>query len=163
VLDGTREKAAGGVARGGYVLAEADSGAIPDLILIATGSELQLAVSARVELESEGIRVRVVSLPCWELFAAQPQAYRDEVLPPDIGKRVSIEAGVAQGWERWVGPDGAMICVERFGASAPGVHIFAQFGFSAEHVCEVARGVLTGKLRGVVAPVPDHVAPGDPT
>jgi len=147
----------------GAVRAEADSGAIPDLILIATGSELQLAVSARVELESEGIRVRVVSLPCWELFAAQPQAYRDEVLPPDIGKRVSIEAGVAQGWERWVGPDGAMICVERFGASAPGVHIFAQFGFSAEHVCEVARGVLTGKLRGVVAPVPDHVAPGDPT
>lgn len=166
VLEGTPSRAADGLRRGAYVLADA-AGAdgdtvVPDLILIATGSELSLAVAAREELEREGIRTRVVSMPCWELFAAQPPAYRDEVLPPTVSRRVSIEAGVAQGWERWVGPEGAMIAIERFGASAPASEIFKQFGFTADHVCEVARGVLTGNVSGVISPEPDHVAPADP-
>jgi transketolase len=166
VLATTAERAAEGLERGGYVLADAldDDGkpAASDLILLATGSELQLAMDAREELEREGIRTRVVSLPCWERFAAQPPEYRDEVLPPGVTRRVSIEAGVAQGWERWVGQDGAMIAIERFGASAPGAVIFEHFGFTSRHVCEVARGVLTGNIRGVISPAPDHVAPGDP-
>ena len=166
VLAGTVERAAQGVARGGYVLAQAideDGRSVtPDLILLGTGSELQLAMAAREELEREGIRTRVVSLPCWELFDSQSQGYRDEILPPSITRRVSIEAGVALGWERWVGPEGAMIAIGRFGASAPGADIFEHFGFTSDHVCEVARGVLTGNLRGVISPLPDHVAPGDP-
>jgi transketolase len=166
VLDGTAEKAATGLVRGGYVLAEAeDEGGeqVPaDLILLASGSELQLAMGARAELEAEGIRTRVVSLPCWELFAAQPQDYRDSVLPPTTARRVSIEAGVALGWDRWVGPDGAMIAIERFGASAPGTQVFEHFGFTLEHVCEVARGVLTGKLRGVISAAPNHPPAEDP-
>ncbi|HUG49105.1 MAG TPA: transketolase [Candidatus Limnocylindria bacterium] len=166
VLAGTAERAAQGVARGGYVLAEAidEDGrpVTPDLILLATGSELQLAMGARAELEREGIRTRVVSLPCWELFEGQSQAYRDKVFPPHVARRVSVEAGAALGWERWVGPEGAMLAIERFGASAPGGVIFERFGFTVDHVCEVARGVLTGNLRGVIAPPPDHVAPGDP-
>jgi transketolase len=167
VLAGSAARAARGVARGGYVLCEAvdeeERSVTPDLILLASGSELQLAVSAREELEREGIRTRVVSLPCWELFQAQSQAYRDEVLPPTATRRISIEAGVAMGWERWVGPEGAVLAIERFGASAPADQIFENFSFTSGHLCEVARRVLTGNLRGVVSPAPDHVAPGDPT
>jgi transketolase len=166
VLEGTRRRAIEGLGRGAYVLAEAagEDGetTVPDLILIATGSELQLAMAAREELEREGIRTRVVSLPCWELFAAQPRSYRDAVLPPTVTRRLSIEAGVAQGWERWVGPEGAMMAIERFGASAPAADIFENFGFTTAHVCETARGVLTGNINGVISPAPDHVAPGDP-
>ncbi|MDP8905321.1 MAG: transketolase [Chloroflexota bacterium] len=166
VLAGTAELAAEGVARGGYVLADAvgDDGSTttPDLLLLATGSELQLAMAARDELAPDGVRARVVSLPCWELFEAQPQAYREEVLPPQVRRRVSVEAGAALGWEHWVGDEGAMVAIERFGASAPYKDIFEHFGFTAEHVVEVCRGVLAGKIRGIVSPDPDHVAPGDP-
>jgi transketolase len=166
VLEGTDERAVRGLRRGGYVLADAadeeGDAVVPDLILIATGSELQLAMAARTELEREGIRTRVVSMPCWELFAGQTAEYRDSVLPPSVSRRLSIEAGVAQGWERWVGPEGAMIAIERFGASAPATEIFKEFGFTTEHVCEVARGVLTGNISGVISPAPDHVAPADP-
>jgi transketolase len=166
VLEGTADRAVQGLRRGGYVLADAagEDGetAVPDLILMATGSELQLAVAAREELEREGIRTRVVSMPCWELFAAQSQAYRDRVLPPSVSRRLSIEAGAAQGWERWVGPEGAMMAIERFGASAPAADIFEHFGFTPAHVCETARGVLTGNISGVISPAPDHVAPADP-
>ncbi len=160
VLAGTAEMAAEGLRRGGYVLADAVDGlghsATPDVILIATGSELQLAVAARKELEDEGIRARVVSLPCWERFAAQTTGYRDDVLPPAVTRRVSIEAGVSLGWDRWVGPEGAMIAIERYGASAPAPTIFEHFGFTPAHVAEVARGVLTGTVRGVVSPAPDR-------
>jgi transketolase len=165
ILDRTADTAADGLRRGGYVLADAegDDGRpmTPDLLLLATGSELQLAIEARKLLAGEGVRARVVSLPCWELFEAQPREYRDSVLPPEVRARVSIEAGAALGWDRWVGTDGAMVAIERFGASAPATDIFEHFGFTAERVAEVARGVLAGEVRGVISPEPDHVSPGD--
>jgi len=164
VLAGTAELAAEGVDRGGYVLAEANdaSGAVvpPAVILVATGSELQLAVGARTSLLAEGIAARVVSLPCWERFAEQPAAYREAVLPSAVRARVSIEAGTTLGWDRWVGLEGAMIGLERFGASAPAATIFEHLGFTVAHVVEVARGVLAGTTRGVVsAPLPAHGEP----
>ena len=103
------------------MLREAAGGA-PQLILIGTGSELQLAFAAAETLEGEGIPTRVVSLPCWERFEAQDQAYRDAVLPPAVRKRVSVEIGVPLGWERWVGDEGAIIGLDHFGASAPAPH-----------------------------------------
>ncbi len=158
VLPGTADLAALGVDRGGYVLAEAQAAGgravAPQLILLATGSELQLAMGAREALAAEGVAARVVSLPCWERFAAQPAAYRDEVLPPAIGARLSIEAGTTLGWDRWVGFGGAMIGLERFGASAPAAVIFEHLGLTVAHVAEVARGVLAGTIRGVVAAQP---------
>ena len=166
ILPGTGELAARGVSRGGYVLAEAvdadGSPTEPDLMLLATGSELHLAMAARESLTSEGIRTRVVSMPCWERFAAQSQEYRDHVLPPVCSHRLSVEAGVSQGWDRWVGPEGAMLAIERFGASAPSKDIFTEFGFTVEHIADLARAVLTGRTSGVVSPEADHVAPADP-
>jgi transketolase len=162
VLEGTRERATEGVRRGGYVLADAvdASGApvTPDVILIGTGSELQLAVAAREALGGDGIRARVVSLPCWEAFAAQSAAWRESVLPAAITKRVSVEAGVSLGWDRWVGPEGAIVAIERFGLSAPGPQVMEAFGFTAAHIASVARGVLAGTVRGVVALDPDAAA-----
>lgn len=146
-LAGTPEKARAGVARGGYVLRDATGGK-PDVILIGTGSELQLAFAAAEALEAEGTPARVVSLPCWELFEAQDQAYRDSVLPPAVRKRVSVEIGVPLGWERWVGDEGAIVGLDRFGASAPAGTIFEQFGFTAERVTDVARRVVRDGLRG---------------
>ncbi|MGH2407291.1 MAG: transketolase [Candidatus Limnocylindrales bacterium] len=155
VLDGTAQLATAGVRRGGYVLADAldpeGRATQPDLILLSTGSELQLAVAARDALQAEGIRARVVSLPCWEAFGAQPADYREAVLPAAVKKRVSIEAGVSLGWDRWIGPEGAIIALEHFGASAPGATIFEHLGFTVAHVIEVAHGVLTGSLSGVIA------------
>jgi len=167
VLAGTLDKAAEGVARGGYVLADAvDPSGAPagplDVILIATGSELSLAMEARERLTAEGIRTRVVSLPCWERFEAQPQEYRDSVLPPEETLRVSIEAGVSLGWDRWVGPEGAIIAIDRFGASAPAGDLFPAFGFTAAHVAAVARKVMTGDLRGVISAPFAHEAPAAP-
>jgi transketolase len=117
-------------------------------------------MDARADLQADGIRTRVVSMPCWELFAEQSQEYRDEVLPREITRRVSIETGTTLGWDRWVGPDGAMIGIERFGASAPYKDILEHFGFTTENVVRVARGVLTGDISGVISPAADHVAPG---
>jgi transketolase len=141
VLDRTRLAPAADVVRGAYVLADA-GGAPPDLILIATGSEVSLALAAHERLAREGIRSRVVSMPSWELFAAQPQSYRDAVLPPGVRARVSVEAGASLGWERYVGEAGAIIGVDRFGASAPGEVVMRELGFTAEHVAGVARAVL---------------------
>ena len=137
-LPGTAEGAREGVRRGGYVLREA-TGGTPALILIGTGSELQLAFAAAEQLEGDGIATRVVSLPCWEPFEAQDQAYRDAVLPPAVRKRVSVEIGVSLGWERWVGDEGAIIGLDHFGASAPAGTIFEHFGFTADRVADVAR------------------------
>jgi transketolase len=148
-LAGTAELARDGVARGGYVLRDA-AGAAPELILIATGSELQLAVAAAQTLEGEGIPTRVVSLPCWERFDAQDQGYRDSVLPPTVRRRVSVEIGVSLGWERWVGDEGAIIALDHFGASAPAGTIFERFGFTADRVAEVGRRVVRDGLRGRV-------------
>jgi transketolase len=147
VLAGTAEKAREGVRRGGYVLRDA-SGGTPALILIGTGSELQLAFQAAETLEDEGIPTRVVSLPCWERFEAQDGSYRDQVLPPDVRKRVSVEVGVPLGWERWVGDEGAIIGLDHFGASAPAGTIFDHFGFTPARVADIGRRVVRDGLRG---------------
>jgi transketolase len=161
VLPGTAELAREGVRAGGYVLAEAvtPDGTVtaPELILLATGSELHLAMGARELLSAEGRKVRVVSMPSWERFEAQPASYREEVLPPSVTARVSIESGVSLGWDRWVNQrHGAIIAIDRYGMSAPAEQIFEAFGFSVEHVAEVARGVLAGDVRGVISPQADH-------
>ena len=139
-LDRNKYAAAAGLAKGGYVLAESQGK--PDLVLIGTGSELSLCVAAYEKLTAEGTRVRVVSLPSWELFEKQTQAYRDSVLPPDVRARVSVEAGSVFGWERYVGLDGAILGMTTFGASAPAKDLFKKYGFTVEHVLEAARGVL---------------------
>jgi transketolase len=145
----TAVRAREGVARGGYVVRESSGGAGRiDLLLLATGSELGLIAAAAERLEAAGIATRVVSMPCWEAFERQGQAYRDDVLPPTARRRLSVEAGAGQGWERWVGEEGAIMSIEHFGASAPGATIFEHFGFTVEHVTEVARGVAAGRLRG---------------
>jgi transketolase len=151
-LPGTSELARDGVRRGGYVLREA-SGGTPHLILIGTGSELQLAFAAAETLEGEGIPTRVVSLPCWERFDDQDQAYRDAVLPPSVRKRVSVEIGVSLGWERWVGDEGAIVGLDHFGASAPAGTIFEHFGFTAGRVADVARKVVRDGLHGRIPTV----------
>jgi transketolase len=151
-LAGTAEKARDGVARGGYVLRDAASGK-PEIILIGTGSELQLAFAAAEALEAEGTPARVVSLPCWELFDAQDQAYRDSVLPPDVRKRASVEIGVPLGWERWVGDEGAIVGLDHFGASAPAGTIFEKLGFTSERVTDVARRVVRDGLHGRIPPL----------
>ena len=112
------------------------------LILIATGSEVQHAMAARESLQAEGIGTRVVSLPSWELFDAQPQAYRDHVLPAGCLKRVAIEAASTFGWERYVGSSGKMVGMTSFGASAPADELMKQFGFTAENLLKVARELL---------------------
>ena len=110
---------------------------------MATGSELQLAVGARESLEAEGVPTRVVSMPCWEFFDAQPEAYREEVLPKSVTARVSIEAGVTLGWQKYVGDRGASIGLDRFGASAPGEVVLKKLGFTVERVVERARELLS--------------------
>jgi transketolase len=141
IFDRTNLRAAAGLRRGAYVLREAEEKG-PDAILIGTGSEVQHALGAAKKLEDEGIQARVVSMPSWELFEGQPEAYRREVLPPSVRARVSIEAGVTQGWERYVGPEGASIGVDRFGASAPGQRVMKEYGLTAEHVAEEARRLV---------------------
>lgn len=142
-LDRRRYAPADGLRRGAYVLADAPNGR-PELILIASGSEVALAVAAAERLQAEGIAVRSVSMPSWELFEALPRAERDAVLPPSVGARLAIEAGVAQGWHRYVGDEGDVLGVETFGASAPGDEILANYGFAIQNVCRRARSVLSG-------------------
>ncbi|NIP26403.1 MAG: transketolase [Phycisphaerae bacterium] len=133
IFDRTNMAPASGLAKGAYVLLDTNK-VYPDVILIATGSEVQLAVEAHTILTEQGIAARVVSMPSWELFAKQNDSYRDSVLPPSVIARVAIEAGVRQGWEHWVGPYGKVISIERFGASAPYKTIYEQLGFTAENV-----------------------------
>jgi transketolase len=137
-FDRSRLGAASGVARGAYVLAEAPSGD-PDVILLATGSEVAIALAARDDLAAEGIEARVVSMPCWELFDRQPRQYRDEVLPPAVKARVAIEQASTLGWDRFVGDEGAVIGMHTFGASAPLKQLLTSFGFTPERVSQVAR------------------------
>jgi transketolase len=142
VLDRTRFAAERGLARGAYVLAEAEGGP-PRLVLIASGSEVSLAVQARERLQAEGTATRVVSMPSWELFARQTQDYRDSVLPPAVPARLAIEAGSSLGWKRWVGDRGDSVSVDRFGASAPGETVLQQLGFSVDHIVRRARALLS--------------------
>jgi transketolase len=143
VLDRTALAPASELAKGAYVLIE--TGASPDVIIIATGSEVSLALAAHDVLARDGIASRVVSMPSWELFEAQPQAYRDGVLPPAVWARVSVEAGSPFGWERYVGRDGIAIGVDRFGASAPGPVVMREYGFTAEHVVAAARRLVASR------------------
>ena len=141
VLDRATLGAADGVRRGGYVLF--DPPGKPQAVVMATGSELSVALDAARLLGGEGIAVRVVSLPSWELFAAQPAAYRDSVLPPGVTARVSVEAATSFGWHRWLGDGGEAVSLDHFGASAPGERLFEEFGFTAARVAEAVRRTLT--------------------
>jgi transketolase len=140
-LDRNRFTEADGLRRGAYILANPPQGE-PRLILLASGSEVSLIVAAAQELETRKVPVRLVSMPSWELFEAQPQAYRDSVLPPSLPVRLAVEAGVSQGWHRYVGDRGGVIAMDRFGASAPGPLLLREFGFSVEQVCQQALALL---------------------
>lgn len=140
VIDRKKYAPATGLRQGGYILAEATGGP-PHLILMGTGSEVHLLLPAREELEKKGIRVRVVALPCWELFDAQDQIYREEVLPVGV-PRLAVEAGVTLGWERYTGSRSMVMGIDRFGASAPGKVLFRQFGFTVENIVSRAICVL---------------------
>jgi transketolase len=140
-LDRTKYAAASGLAHGAYVLADAPGGK-PDVILIASGSEVSLCVDAHEELLAEGIGARVVSMPSWDIFEHQTQAYRDSVLPPDVTARVAVEQASTFGWERYVGASGRIIGMKTFGASAPLKELQRKFGFEPERVTEVVRELL---------------------
>ncbi|MCO5999084.1 transketolase [Actinoallomurus rhizosphaericola] len=137
-FDRSQMNGADGVAKGAYVLADSSNGRI-DVILLATGSEVALAVAVREELAGEGIGVRVVSMPCWELFERQPREYRDQVLPPEVTARVGIEQASTLGWDRYVGPEGTVVGMHTFGASAPLKQLLSKFGFTPEKVSRIAR------------------------
>ncbi|MEV2256280.1 transketolase [Streptomyces sp. NPDC050147] len=135
-----------GAVKGGYVLFEADGGT-PEVVLIGTGSEVQLAVEAREQLQAAGVPTRVVSMPCVEWFEAQDQGYRDSVLPPSVKARVAVEAGIGLTWHRFVGDAGRIVSLEHFGASADGKVLFREFGFSADHVAAAARESIEAAQR----------------
>jgi transketolase len=143
-LDRSKYAAASGTAKGGYVLGDAQGGK-PQVILIGTGSELSLAVSAYEKLTAEGIRARVVSMPSTDIFDMQDEAYKNSVLPPDVTARVSVEAASVFGWERYVGLKGQSIGMRTFGGSAPAKDLYKKFGITVEHVIEAAKEVLGNK------------------
>ncbi len=143
VLDRSRYAAAEGLRRGAYVLSDAPDGK-PELILLASGSEVSLILAAAERLHEQGIAVRCVSMPSWELFEALPQAERDVVLPPSVGARLAVELGVPQGWDRYIGARGDMLGVERFGASAPSDVLLREYGFTVDNVCARARALRAG-------------------
>jgi transketolase len=143
-LDRNHFGTAEGLRRGAYVLKDAAEGK-PDLILIGTGSEVSLIVRAGEKLTKEGMQVRIVSMPSWKLFDAQPQSYRDLVLPPPIHARLAVEAGATQGWCKYVGDNGDVIGVDRFGASAPGEVVMREYGFTVENICQRAMELVDGK------------------
>ncbi len=141
ILDRSRYASAEGVKRGAYVLADAPGGN-PDMILIASGSEVALIVGAQPKLAEANIRARVVSMPSWDLFDAQPKEYRDSVLPPNVRARLAVEAGVGQGWSKYVGEQGDVLDINRYGASAPYQVIFEKFGFTVDNVVARARALV---------------------
>lgn len=135
------ESSASGLERGAYIVSDADGGA-PEAIVLATGSEVSVALEAQQRLQGEGLRCRVVSMPCWEIFEAQSDAYREDVLPSSVTARVSIEAGVTLGWARYVGPKGLSIGIDRFGASAPGEVVFEKLGITADAVVAAVKRLV---------------------
>ena len=139
-LDQSKYAPARNLARGAYILSEAPGE--PDIILIATGSEVQLILEAQTELRKENIQARVVSMPSWELFLQQDQSYRDEILPPTIKKRLAVEAGITLAWYKFVGSQGEVIGIDRFGESGPGEEVLRAFGFTVENVCDKARALV---------------------
>lgn len=143
VLDRKECMPSEGLQRGGYILWESTKD-IPEVILIGTGSETHIALEAGKKLASEGIGIRVVSLPSWDLFDSQPADYRETVLPPSVRARVAVEAGIKLGWEHYVGLEGTVIGMESFGASAPGAVLYEKFGITADHVAQAAKELLKG-------------------
>jgi transketolase len=141
-FDRSRFAAAAGLARGAYVLADPPDGSRPQVILIGTGSEVQLCVAAYEALTGEGVAARVVSMPSFELFEHQDQAYRESVLPPECRARVAVEQGAAIGWDRYVGADGAILAMHTFGASAPLKDLLTKFGFTTDAVLKAARSQI---------------------
>lgn len=142
VLDRSKVASAEKAARGAYTLREAGGGG-PDVILVATGSEIEIALDAADVLEQEGASVRVVSMPCWELFEQQDEGYQQEVLPRSVAAKVVVEAGIRQGWDRWVGNDAAFVTIDRFGASAPYEVLYAEYGITVERVVAEAQRLLS--------------------
>jgi transketolase len=140
-LDRSKYSSAKGLHKGAYVLSDL-GGDVPDLILIATGSELAITLDAGLALEKEGIKVRVVSMPSWELFEQQAATYQNEVLPPDINKRLAVETGISQGWHKWIGQDGDLITLDKYGASAPATTLMQEFGFTTENIIVKAKKLL---------------------
>jgi transketolase len=136
VLDQSKYGSASNVSKGAYVLLGAEN---PDVLLLATGSEVNLALCAAEALEKEGIKAQVVSMPCWELFEKQNQEYKDSVLPPSVKARVGIEAGIEQGWNKYLGDKGIFIGMSSFGASAPAKTCFEKFGITTENVTQAAK------------------------
>ncbi|MFO0868306.1 MAG: transketolase [Pirellulales bacterium] len=143
-LDRTKFAPAAGTARGGYILADATAGT-PDVILIGTGSEVSLCVTAYEQLAAAGVRVRLVSMPSWELFDEQDQAYRDQVLPPAVTARVAVEAGLRMGWDKYLGPRGRFVGMSSFGASAPAGTLYKHFGITVERIVAEAQAAIAGK------------------
>lgn len=138
-LDRETFASAEGTAMGAYVLIEGTGGSGPEVILIATGSEVSIAVAARKTLESQGVSTRIVSMPCREWFEAQEQDYRDQVLPPQVRARVSVEAAVPMGWRDFVGDAGRIVSINHFGESADGPRLFREFGFTPAAVVAAAQ------------------------
>jgi transketolase len=145
-LDRKEFAPAKGLHKGAYILADLGKKA-PEIILMATGSEVQLIIEAGKRLAKEGRGVRLISFPSWEFFEASTKRYQEEVLPPRIKSRLAVEAGVAQGWERWVGESGAIISLERYGASAPGEVAMEKLGFTVNNVLKHAKALLKAKKR----------------
>jgi transketolase len=128
------------LAKGAYVLTQTNDQ--PDVILIATGSEVSLALNAKAELEKENVSIRIVAMPSWELYDRQPKEYKELVLPASVTKRVALEMGISLGWDRYVGPEGKIVSIETFGASGTGAEVMELFGFSKENVVRTAKSLL---------------------
>jgi transketolase len=143
-LDRTRYAPASGVAKGGYILADAPGGK-PEILFLATGSEVALASEAYEKLTAEGVRARLVSMPSWELFEQQPRQYRDSVIPPEVTARISVEQGSTMGWALYHGSRGCAIGMKTFGASAPLKELQVKFGFTPENLLVAARELLSGE------------------
>lgn len=158
VIDRTEHALATGVAKGAYVLVDAASGS-PDVVIVATGSEVSLALAARLRLERSGVATRVVSMPCREWFEEQPRSYQNKVLPPSVRARVSVEAGVAMGWHDLVGDSGRCVSIEHFGASADAATLFREFGFTPEAVVKAARDSLAAARKAGRVPAVNDTAP----
>jgi transketolase len=144
VYDRQRFASAEGLRKGAYVMGDLGQGT-PQVLLMASGSEVELIVQAGEQLAQQGIATRIVSFPSWELFAAQPESYRTQVLPPSIAARVAVEAGISMGWERWVGDRGEIVAIDRFGASAPYKDVYQYLGVTVEAVVAAARKAIAGK------------------
>jgi len=142
VADRSKLAGAEGVMKGAYVLSR-EKGSVPDALLIASGSEVQLILAAQEKLAAEGIDARVISMPSWELFREQTQEYRDEILPPRVTARLAVEAGSPLGWHEWVGSKGDILGITKFGASAPYQEIFQYYGFTVENIISRVRSILT--------------------